>query len=105
MNRWERLEQVEKVLEEHRMAVVGDILIRGVHNRKACEGRACTIHNPSQHHMRDWPVDWAGHPDPGLFRVCPHGAYHPDPDQVTFWELVDRKELAIHTCDGCCAKP
>jgi hypothetical protein len=67
--------------------------LANVHDPAGCAGRACTIHNPSNHHMRAWPQHWRG--DRGLVeRICPHGVGHPDPDEVA----TD----TTHGCDGCC---
>jgi hypothetical protein len=71
--------------------------LRGVHDITSCRGRPCTIHNPSNHHMRDLPLKWRS--DRGIFeRICPHGVGHPDPD-TPIW--VDQ----THGCDGCCKRP
>lgn len=63
------------------------------HPPSRCEGRHCCIHNPSDHHMRNWPLHWRS--DIRLMeRICPHGVGHPDPD--------DLQNNHIHGCDGCC---
>jgi hypothetical protein len=79
--------------------------LHNVHPSAQCEGRACCIHNPSDHHMRDWPMVWR--PDRGLMeRTCPHGIGHPDPDHMAYvltmpgW--VDEYDSGVHGCDGCC---
>ncbi len=65
------------------------------HDPETCEGNACCIHNPSDHHMVRWPQHWRS--DRGIMeRICPHGIGHPDPDDLT----QDR----VHGCDGCCIK-
>lgn len=64
------------------------------HDSDKCAGEHCVIHNPSDHHMREWPTHFRS--DRGITeRICPHGIGHPDPDDIT----ADR----IHGCDGCCA--
>lgn len=80
----------------------GQIII--VHEEKIC-GEFCCIHNPSDHHMKDWPTHWR---DDRLLmeRMCPHGIGHPDPDDLAFKKrngYPDSK--GIHGCDGCCSKP
>lgn len=66
-----------------------------VHDSAACAGRNCVVHNPSDHHMRDWPTHFRN--DRGITeRICPHGVGHPDPDDPT--------EDTIHGCDGCCSQ-
>jgi hypothetical protein len=69
--------------------------LRNVHAASVCEGEHCVIHNPSDHHMRSWPLIWRG--DRKMFeRVCEHGIGHPDPDHP-----FDK----THGCDGCCFPP
>lgn len=81
-----------------------------VHDESACAGEACVIHNPSDHHMADWPVSvrydrWAL-----AERICPHGIGHPDPDSLA-WQrrMVEQGKISAgaysdtHGCDGCCA--
>ena len=66
-----------------------------VHDRKACRNKYCPIHNPSDHHMKDWPTNWRE--DRGMMeRICPHGIGHPDPD--------DKDADPVHGCCGCCCK-
>lgn len=64
----------------------------------ACEGEHCTIHNPSDHRMRDWPIARGGE------RVCPHGIGHPDPDYLAWRRRVTGGSTGagVHGCDGCC---
>jgi len=76
-----------------------------VHNKKDCKGEYCVIHNPSNHHMRDWPTHWRD--DRGLMeRICEHGVGHPDPDDLAYKDLMggDKLSEAVHGCDGCCFK-
>ena len=71
-------------------------VVTGVHPLSACVGRPCVIHNPSDHHMQDWPTHWRE--DRHMMeRLCPHGVGHPDPDDIT--------EDTVHGCDGCCLPP
>jgi hypothetical protein len=82
-------------------------IITNVHSESACAGRFCAIHNPSDHHMREWPLVWR---EAGLFdikpshfeRMCPHGIGHPDPDSLEFWESIGEEGMGVHGCDGCC---
>jgi hypothetical protein len=63
-----------------------------VHKAEKCDGRPCIVHNPTEHHMRNWPLVWRAFR--GQFeRTCPHGIGHPDPDQIGDM---------THGCDGCC---
>lgn len=66
-----------------------------VHLKRQCKGQPCVIHNPTNHHMREWPTHWRG--DRRIMeRLCPHGVGHPDPD------CVYAQRDPIHGCDGCC---
>lgn len=73
-----------------------------VHSELQCEGRACVIHSPTNHHMRGWGLHWRD--DRGIFeRLCPeHGVGHPDPDQFDFWREMNAMYEAVHGCCGCC---
>ena len=79
------------------------------HASHRCEGEVCCIHNPTDHHMREWPQHWRD--DAGkMERFCPHGIGHPDPDDITFQLNDDDGEvkkdwISIHGCDGCCNPP
>jgi len=67
-----------------------------VHSKKACKGEYCCIHNPSKHHMADWPQNWRE--DRRIMeRICEHGIGHIDPDQP-----LRSIEDGTHGCDGCC---
>ena len=76
-----------------------------VHSKEDCSGEYCVIHNPSNHRMKDWPLNWRT--DRYMMeRVCEHGVGHPDPDHVAHIRKVKGDEYAnvdaIHGCDGCC---
>lgn len=78
------------------------------HARKRCQGQGCCIHNPSPHHMRDWPLLWRE--DRRLMeRTCKHGVGHPDPDHIAHTRRLRGEEAAgyeaVHGCDGCCQAP
>lgn len=76
-----------------------DTILTNVHSKKACKGEYCCIHNPSNHHMADWPQVWRA--DRGIMeRVCEHGVGHPDFDQI-----MKCDEDWIHGCDSCCTPP
>lgn len=67
-----------------------------VHSPKNCQGSTCLIHNPSDHHMRDWQLEWRE--DRHCFeRICACGVGHPDPDDIG--------HDGIHGCCGCCCPP
>ena len=66
-----------------------------VHAEEDCVGRCC-IHNPSDHHMVDWPTNWRD--DRKMMeRICEHGVGHPDPDDLAF-----SGRDGVHGCDLCC---
>jgi hypothetical protein len=81
-----------------------------VHGSAQCAGSACCIHNPSNHHMKTWPLVFVPGPHSGGYRVCEHQVVHPDPDSQAY--LISQGEpfalLAMLThktvlsCDGCC---
>jgi hypothetical protein len=79
-------------------------------SRKAGAPAHCVIHNPSKHHMRDWPMILRSS---GLIeRQCPHGVGHPDPDSAAYMNWRDHTDTwLIHGChwnergDLCCAEP
>lgn len=81
------------------------IKLRNTHPEEACAHRtSCVIHDPSDHHMRSWPLHWRD--DRGIFeRICRHGVGHPDPDQFGFWEETGQEHQAVHGCDLCCTPP
>lgn len=75
-----------------------------VHDKEGCKGH-CVIHNPSDHHMKDWPTHWRQ--DRGLMeRLCEHGTGHPDPDDLAFKESIGMniEVEGIHGCCGCCGE-
>lgn len=72
-----------------------------VHPESVCAGESCCIHSPSDHHMREWPMNFRS--DIGVMeRTCPHGVGHPDPDDLAFHIRNDRAWVAVHGCCGCC---
>lgn len=74
------------------------------HTKEQCKGHHCCIHNPSKHHMLDWPMNWRE--DTGVMeRICPHGVGHPDPDDAAYNKRIGKEWKAVHGCDGCCRKP
>lgn len=69
-------------------------VLRNTHSPSFCYSKSrCTIHNRSNHHMRNLPQEWNG--DENIMeRLCIHGVGHTDPDEIPGFE--------IHNCDGCC---
>jgi hypothetical protein len=81
---------------------VGMATLSNVHLVERCQGRACVIHNPSDHPMRDWDLHWRD--DRYLMeRLCPCcGVGHPDPDDVAYQESIGNDSASVHGCYGCC---
>ncbi len=80
--------------------LIGGQTLVNVHDADKCHGEYCTIHNNSDHHMKDWPQNWR--PDRGIMeRLCSHGVGHPDPDDPAMKFDYER----IHGCDMCCHDP
>ena len=78
----------------------GGAVVR-THGESECAGAVCVIHNPTDHHMREWPMNYRA--DRGLMeRTCPHGVGHPDPDDLAFHVANGRKWQSVHGCCGCC---
>lgn len=72
-----------------------------VHPAEKCAGRPCVLHNPSNHPLKDAPLNWRG--DTRVMeRMCPHGIGHPDPDDVAYQASRGRSWVGVHGCDGCC---
>lgn len=73
-----------------------------VHRERDCQGRNCSIHNPSDHHMKDWDYRWSTEKR-RMSRVCPlHGKGHPDPDDTVFRAREFGDTDTTHDCCGCC---
>jgi hypothetical protein len=74
--------------------LVGGQIVKNVHLETVCAGQFCCIHNPSDHHMRSWPMNFRI--DRGFMeRICPDNFIgHPDPD--------DPFADPLHGCDLCC---
>lgn len=80
------------------------------HHDSMCSGHHCSIHNPSDHPLRDAPLNWRD--DYYLMeRICPHGIGHPDPDDLAHKKRVmtsgeyDNHAFGVHGCDRCCHWP
>jgi len=83
--------------------VGGEVLY--THLPSLCKGQDCSIHHPSDHHMKTWRQHWRE--DRRMMeRICPHGIGHPDPDELSFLRTRVPKDAvdahAVHGCDGCC---
>jgi hypothetical protein len=79
-----------------------------VHKATLCEGTHCTIHNPSDHPMKDAKLvlrvgsPFSGKPHGFAERFCDHGIGHSDPDSVAFYARQGSHGMGVHGCDGCC---
>lgn len=81
--------------------------ISGVHKaNENCEKYGCVMHNPTDHNMITFPLNW--NQDKRIMeRVCPHGVAHPDPDAIAYRERIFEKAYvdaakSHANCDGCC---
>ena len=75
--------------------------LSNIHPESACRTREhCFIHNPSDHHMRDWEISFRG--PTKVERICPHGIGHTDPDVADWLVSIDQAWATSHGCDGCC---
>ena len=77
-----------------------------VHEARRCFGEPCALHNPSNHEMAHWPMEWVEFLSLPV-RLCPHGFQHPDPDGLHYIHgatvCVDPDcGYRSHYCDGCC---
>lgn len=81
-----------------------------VHSPSNCnDPDRCSIHNPSQHPLRNAPRAYEGG---RMFRLCEHGHKHPDPDDLYFRRQLEEyggtndpdNDIDAHEgdCDGCC---
>lgn len=87
-----------------KVTLVGGLQRIWAHPPAACAGTACCVHNPSKHHMSEFPQFWFDDTK-SMARVCPHGVYHPDPDEVAFrQERSTLWQIGWHPCCGnkCC---
>lgn len=87
-------------------SVPGQGIVR-THGTALCRGRPCCVHDPSDHHMRDWPLTFDMERAALGVRTCPHGLTHPDPDSIAYFygTALHPNQLArllLHACDDCC---
>lgn len=92
--------KLDAILE--RLPEDAEVQLLKVHSPSKCfEGPSCAIHNPTDHHMRGWPLYWR-RDAAKMERLCPHGVGHPDPDALAFHTRNGRDYMSVHGCDGCC---
>lgn len=66
--------------------------------RCARDEHPCCVHKPSDHPLNAAELYW--HPGRRMMlRRCPHGEFHPDPDDL---QVVMFPAEGSHECDGCC---
>ncbi|MEU4534317.1 hypothetical protein AB0G15_05540 [Streptosporangium sp. NPDC023825] len=83
-----------KIVKTHGVASCG--------NYEGGEAQVCAIHNPTKHHMNEWPAVFRMDKNALIERTCPHGLGHPDPDSLAFFIKHGITSLGAHGCDGCC---
>lgn len=98
--------EIDGVRKDRVELIGGQVLY--THTMEECVGHKCSVHNRSNHHMRDWPQNWRS--DRGIMELlCEHGVGHPDPDEIAFKKRILGEEeayyIGIHGCDGCCRTP
>jgi hypothetical protein len=78
------------------------------HHNTVCHGQFCVIHNPSDHHLRHWPMIMRE--TTLIERHCQHGVGHPDPDSYRALNRIHYGQedyeygFGYHGCDGCCKR-
>ena len=79
----------------------------GVHQEGTCAGQVCVVHNPLDHHMREWPMVWRGDRLPPIVeRLCKCGIGHYDLSQWEFHKSLGLGDwVTVHGCCGHCVPP
>lgn len=71
-----------------------------VHAGDTCQG-PCPFHRPSVHALAAAPMAYLDSIN-AIFRICPHGIVHPDPDSMRY--LVTRRHgYGIDRWHPCCS--
>lgn len=95
------LAQKETIMKVTEPVVISNGVLTNVHDPADCAGRACWVHTPSDHPLKDAPVLFRY--DRGIIeRTCPHGVGHPDPDDLAYRRSRGAEDTSVHGCDGCC---
>ena len=97
------------VFRNHDAIFLPDGTLLQTHHYSRCVGSYCSIHNPSDHPLRDAPQLWHQR-FKTMYRQCAHGYVHPDFDDFRFkWRvglsLAALALLSRHDCDQCCHWP
>lgn len=86
----------------NRVYLPNDQVLMNVHDELDCEGQGCSIHHPSEHHMKSWRQFYL-YDRKYMTRICPtHNLSHPDPDDKAFWKDKKNSPDFEHKCCGCC---
>ena len=94
------------IFQHHDVVFMPDGSVLQTHPESACHDMYCSIHNPSNHPLRDAPQLWHDR-SKSIQRICSHGYRHHDPDDFMHkWRsglpLAVLALIARHDCDGCC---
>ena len=83
----------------------GQLLIN-VHGEVDCVERGCSIHHPSNHHMKQFSQVY-NHSDGWMMRVCDHGITASGPLMTRSYhqDILKDAHTLDHACDGCCHAP
>jgi len=73
-----------------------------IHHRSLCKGKYCPFHNPSNHPLKNAPINIRSDKMYLVERICEHGIGHDDPDSVAYLHSIGEKWAGVHGCDGCC---
>jgi len=73
-----------------------------IHHKDLCKGSYCPFHNPSDHPLKNAPINIRVDKGGLVERICKHGIGHPDPDSVAYFHKHGEKWAGVHGCDGCC---
>lgn len=95
----------EKLFDKQDMIFLHDGRALRTHPEGACSGEFCCIHKPSDHPMKDFPLNWRE--DRNLMeRICSHGIGHPDPDDLAHKKRTvpnyENYAFGVHGCCGVC---
>lgn len=73
-----------------------------VHDKSVCHP-PCPFHAPSDHPLKDAPINIRIDKSCLVERICPHGIGHDDPDSVAYLQAHGHTWAGVHGCDGCCS--
>lgn len=80
----------------------GPMPLVNIHPKDKCAGENCVIHNPTDHHMREWKTCWRA--DKGIIeRLCPKcGTFVVDPDCEAWLEQIGQPYYSAKPVDCIC---